>query len=61
MAESRWPTRLGSAHEPLQVNRDPNAADFHLGELDLPETLSPARLEDRRALFSRLADAAIDG
>ena len=45
---------LGSAHDPFQVSADPNAADFRLGELELPGDLSIDRLDDRAALLSRL-------
>ena len=34
---------LGSAHNPFQVNADPSAADFQLGELELPGEVSLAR------------------
>ena len=27
---------LGPAYEPLQVTKDPNAADFRVGEIELP-------------------------
>jgi len=46
---------LGSAHNPLQVNADPSAPDFHLTDLDLPGDLSLDRL-DNRALLLRLLD-----
>jgi hypothetical protein len=42
---------LGAAHNPFQVNRDPNAPDFRVGELELPADLPLARLEDRRSLL----------
>ena len=42
---------LGSAHEPLQVSGDPSAADFRLGELDLPAEVSLDRLGCREALL----------
>ncbi len=45
---------LGSAHNPFQVSADPSAADFQLGELDLPGDLSLGRLDDRAALLSML-------
>ena len=38
---------LGSAHDPFQVNADPSAPDFHLGELELPGDLSLDRLDHR--------------
>jgi hypothetical protein len=43
---------LGAAANPFQVGRDPNAADFRVGELELPADLSLARLEDRHGLLS---------
>jgi hypothetical protein len=45
---------LGSAHDPFQVSADPNAADFRLGELELPGDVSVDRLDDRAALLRRL-------
>src|SRR5262249_20705797 len=45
---------LGSAHDPFQVSADPNAADFRLGELELPGDVSLDRLDDRAALLRRL-------
>ena len=45
---------LGSAHNPFQVNADPSAADFQLGELELPGEVSLARLEHRSALLQSL-------
>jgi Protein of unknown function (DUF1501) len=45
---------LGSAHNPFQVSADPNAPDFHLGELDLPGNVSVERLDHRASLLNRL-------
>jgi hypothetical protein len=45
---------LGSAHDPFQVSSDPSAADFRLGELELPGDLSLDRLDDRASLLKRL-------
>jgi hypothetical protein len=45
---------LGAAHNPFQVNRDPNLPGFRIDELDLPADLSPARLEDRRSLLAHV-------
>jgi hypothetical protein len=42
---------LGSAHEPFQVTQDPNAADFHLAELDLPSGMTASRLAKCRHLL----------
>src|SRR5690606_15727836 len=41
---------LGKAHDPLLITEDPNAADFRLPELSLPDNLSVDRLHNRRAL-----------
>jgi Protein of unknown function (DUF1501) len=46
---------LGSAHDPFQLNTDPAAPDFRLGELDLPDGLRLDRL-DRRADLLRTLD-----
>src|SRR3954453_23848736 len=45
---------LGSAHNPFQVSADPSAADFHLGELELPGDVSLGRLDNRAALLETL-------
>jgi hypothetical protein len=42
---------LGSAYDPFQVSADPSAADFRLGELELPGELSGARLDRREELL----------
>ena len=41
---------LGKGHDPLLVTEDPNADDFELPELSLPENLSLDRLSNRRAM-----------
>ena len=41
---------LGKEHDPLLVTRDPNAADFSLPELSLPNGVSFERLTARREL-----------
>ncbi len=46
---------LGSGHNPFQVNANPAAADFQLGELALPGEISTARL-DHRAMLLRTLD-----
>jgi hypothetical protein len=51
MLPGQQPGFLGSAYGPLQVARDPNAPDFHLGELELPGEISLARLENRESLL----------
>ena len=45
---------LGSAHVPFQVNADPGAPDFRLGDLDLPGELTIDRLDHRAELLRRL-------
>ncbi len=45
---------LGSSHNPFQVNADPAAADFQLGELELPGEDSLARLDHRETLLHTL-------
>ena len=45
---------LGPAYEPLQVTKDPNAADFRVGEIELPAGLTLAELENRQSLLARL-------
>ena len=46
---------LGKAHDPLFINQDPNAPDFRLPELSLPDNLTPDRLANRRDMM-RLID-----
>jgi hypothetical protein len=43
---------LGKAHDPLFIPRDPNAPDFGLPELSLPQGLTLDRLQHRRGLQS---------
>ena len=43
---------LGSRFEPVRILRDPNAADFHVPELELPAGLSVADLENRESLLN---------
>ncbi len=45
---------LGSGHNPFQMNADPSAADFQLGELELPGDISLERLDHRAALLQSL-------
>lgn len=45
---------LGKKHDPLLILRDPNAADFRLPELSLPQNISLDRLNDRRGLLDSL-------
>jgi hypothetical protein len=59
---------LGKQFDPLFITKDPNSSDFSVEDLMLPETVSVARVNDRRAILeqldatSRLADkAAVQG
>ena len=45
---------LGKAYDPFLLPGDPNAPDFRVAGLDLPEGLGADRLCDRRALLNRL-------
>ncbi len=45
---------LGSNNDAFQVNADPNAVDFRLGELELPGDVTRARLDHREALLQTL-------
>ncbi len=45
---------LGQQHDPFFIAQDPNAPDFRLPELSLPDNLSPERLQDRRAVMNLL-------
>lgn len=45
---------LGAAYEPLQVTKDPNAADFRVSEIELPAGLTVAEMENRKALLARI-------
>jgi hypothetical protein len=45
---------LGAAANALQVNGDPNQADFHADELSLPADLPLARMEDRHSLLAHI-------
>jgi hypothetical protein len=42
---------LGKQHSPLLFTQDPNAADFRLPELSLPENLTLDRLDNRRQVL----------
>lgn len=46
---------LGRSHDPLFVLKDPNAGDFAMPELSLPNEVSPQRLRGRERLEARLA------
>jgi hypothetical protein len=49
---------LGKAYDPFHLDGDPNASDYHVEGLGLPDGISPRRLASRRALLERLADTA---
>ncbi len=55
---------LGPAYGPFQITQDPSAADFRVGELELPPELPRTRLDQRRGLLRSIdatqgeADAA---
>ncbi|HWB10444.1 MAG TPA: DUF1501 domain-containing protein [Pirellulales bacterium] len=51
---------MGSAFDPWQLTRDPNAADFRLNELDLLPGLTIDRLASRRDLLTHLDDQRRD-
>jgi len=48
---------LGSAHDPFQVESDPNAPGFRLDELELPGDVPPERLGRRESLLRVAQDA----
>jgi hypothetical protein len=58
---------LGSGHEPLQVEGDPNHPDFQLPELQFPPGVTHQRLQQRESLLDnierrlRMADKAVAG
>ncbi len=43
---------LGQTYDPFFIGQDPNAPDFRLPELSLPDTVTPERLENRRELMN---------
>lgn len=49
---------LGKGFDPFGVEGDPNAPDFQVSGLGLPEGLTPERMVDRRVLFEALRDPA---
>ena len=51
---------LGKSHNPLLLTDDPNAADFRLPELALPEGVTPERLADRVAVRNLIDAQAAD-
>ncbi len=53
-----WPGQhagfLGPAHDPWQINQDPNKADFRVDSLRLPVGFEVERLRDRRRLMEQV-------
>lgn len=49
---------LGKQHDPLAFRDDPNAPDFRLSQLSLPQGLSLSQLQDRRTLQRLINDQA---
>jgi hypothetical protein len=53
-----WPGQhagfLGPRHDPWQISRDPNAADFRIASLRLAPGIEVGRLNDRRALLEEV-------
>ena len=53
-----WPGQhagfLGPKHDPWQISRDPNAADFRMDSLRLAEGMEAGRLDDRRLLLAEV-------
>jgi hypothetical protein len=51
---------LGSSHNAFQVNADPSAADFQLGELELPGDVSLGRMDNRAVLLRAVDRQLVD-
>jgi hypothetical protein len=53
-----WPGQhagfLGAAHDPWEINHDPNKPDFRVDTLSLPEGLALERVGQRRALLEQI-------
>lgn len=53
-----WPGQhagfLGSKHDPWQIRKDPNEADFRMDALAMPEEMTLPRVRSRRALLDEL-------
>jgi hypothetical protein len=53
-----WPGQhagfLGPKHDPWQVSRDPNAADFRVDSLQMAPGIEVGRLDDRRTLLDQV-------
>ena len=47
---------LGRAYDPFLVLRDPNAAEFRVDEIELPEDAADGRLDRRRSLLQQFDD-----
>lgn len=47
---------LGRAYDPFLVLRDPNAAEFRVDEIELPEDAAGGRLDRRRSLLQQFDD-----
>ncbi|MEO6810514.1 MAG: DUF1501 domain-containing protein, partial [Isosphaeraceae bacterium] len=45
---------LGKGYDPFRIEGDPNAPDFQVGGLGLPEGITDHRMQDRRALLTGL-------
>jgi hypothetical protein len=48
---------LGKSYDPFRVEGDPNAPDFRVTGLGLPEGVSPERMRDRRALLALASES----
>jgi hypothetical protein len=59
-----WPGQhagfLGPRHDPWQLNQDPNAPDFRVDSVRLPDGFGVERLRQRRALLGQLDRARRD-
>jgi hypothetical protein len=59
-----WPGQnagfLGPKHDPWQVHKDPNAADFRIDSLQMPAGFEVTRLSERRTLLDRV-NRQLDG
>ncbi len=51
---------LGKGFDPFRVDGDPNAANFQVAGLGLPDGVSPTRLGGRRALLAGLAGSGAE-
>lgn len=47
---------MGQTYDPFWVVNNPNAADFHVENLDLPQSISRDRLESRSQLLEKLGN-----